>query len=143
MPLACEYPTAAIIPESGTGMTTSASTGASSASFSPIRWRLPATSRPSKCESGRARYTDSKTPSAPRGAPRRRLPRPVAAAGDLAAVEMRVGAGEVHVLEDAQRPARALRAVARQAPVVYYHYLARFHVAQVLGADYVQAAGLA
>src|ERR687893_152515 len=61
MPLLFEYPTAAEIPESGTGITTSASAGASSASDSPIRPRAPATSLPSKRESGRAEYTYSKT----------------------------------------------------------------------------------
>ncbi len=85
-------------------MTTSASTGASSASNSPIR-----------CLD----------------------------AGYLPAVEAGVGASEVHVLEDAQRPARALGPVARKALVVDDDDLARLDVPQVLRADDVQPAGLA
>src|SRR5215204_1270233 len=52
MPLLFEYPTAAMIPESGTGMTTSASAGASSARISPILRLESATSLPLKRESG-------------------------------------------------------------------------------------------
>ena len=63
--------------------------------------------------------------------------------GDLSSVEARVGTGEVHVLEDAEGPARTLRPVARQAVVVYNDDLARLHVAQELRADDVEPAGLA
>src|SRR5215216_2115815 len=54
-------------PRVGNGMTTSASAGASSARSSPILCLEPATSRPSKRESGRAKYTYSKTHRARRG----------------------------------------------------------------------------
>ncbi|CAB4716157.1 unannotated protein [freshwater metagenome] len=52
-------PTAAGIEESGTGMTTSASAGCSSASSSPSRWRTAWTPWPSHVESGREKYTNS------------------------------------------------------------------------------------
>src|SRR5215203_2255043 len=74
---------------------------------------------------------------------RQELSHPVPGAGDLASVEARVGTGEVHVLEDAQSPARGLGPVTRQTIVVYDDDLAGLHVAQEPGADDVQAAGLA
>src|SRR5215211_7141944 len=74
---------------------------------------------------------------------RQDLAHPVPGACDLATVEARVGTGEVHVLEDAQSPARGLCPVACQALVVYNDDLAGLHVAQEPGADDVQAARLA
>ena len=59
MPLTREKPTAAGMDESGTGMTTSASTDASAASCSPKRWRTECTLRSSHSESGREKYTNS------------------------------------------------------------------------------------
>src|SRR5215208_1500722 len=71
------------------------------------------------------------------------LAHPVPGACDLTTVEARVRTGEVHILEDAQSAARGLGPVARQALVVYNDDLAGLHVAQVPGADDVQAARLA
>src|SRR5919112_4188808 len=71
------------------------------------------------------------------------LAHPVPGVGDLASVEARVGTGEVNILEDTQSTAGALGPVARQALVVYNYDLARLHVAQEVGADDVEAAGLA
>ncbi len=55
IPEARENPTAAGVPESGIGITRSASTGASAASRSPIRTRTLCTSDPARRESGRAK----------------------------------------------------------------------------------------
>src|ERR687898_3236821 len=71
------------------------------------------------------------------------LPHPLARPRDLPAVEAGVGAGEVHVLEDAQGGARALAPEAVQSRVVYDNDLAGGDLTQEAGADNVEAAGLA
>ena len=60
-----EKPKAASRPESGTPMTTSAWTGLSKARKAPARWRASWTLAPSTTESGRAKYTYSKTQTWP------------------------------------------------------------------------------
>ena len=65
---------AAGIEESGTGITTSASAGASAASSAPSRSRTWWTLRPSHTESGREKYTNSNVQRACRGAGGERLP---------------------------------------------------------------------
>src|ERR1700722_12204789 len=60
IPLSAAYPRAAVTPESGTGTTRSASTGASRARRRPICSRLACTQRPKIRLSGRAKYTCSK-----------------------------------------------------------------------------------
>ena len=61
MPERFEYPIAAALPESGTGMTQSPSTGLSSASRRPRASLDSCTGRPKTIESGREKYTCSKT----------------------------------------------------------------------------------
>src|ERR1700756_3130236 len=61
MPDSCAYPTAAGVPDSGTPITRSASTGHSRANRRPISTRVACTDRPASVLSGRARYTYSKT----------------------------------------------------------------------------------
>ena len=61
MPDSCAYPTAAGVPDSGTPITRSASTGFSWASLRPMSTRVLCTDRPAIVLSGRARYTYSKT----------------------------------------------------------------------------------
>src|SRR4249919_2878565 len=61
MPEPWAYPTAAGVPDSGTPMTRSASTGFSADSRRPISTRVACTDRPPMMLSGRARYTYSNT----------------------------------------------------------------------------------
>ena len=60
MPEASEYPRAAEIPESGTGMTMSASTGHSLANWRPKSIRTSCTLQPAIVLSGLAKYIYSK-----------------------------------------------------------------------------------
>src|SRR3954464_8444629 len=102
MPEASAYPTAAGVPDSGTGMTRSASAGCSLASRRPISTRVACTPRPPIVGSGRA---------------------PEAAAG------RGVGAGQVDVLEHAALGLGMGEVLAAQAVLVDGDQLAGLHLA--------------
>src|SRR5512145_3023411 len=76
MPLSSAYPIAAGVPDSGTGMTRSASTGYSRASRRPMSTRTVCTRWSFMSVSGRARYTNSKRQCLGAGSAKWRLRRP-------------------------------------------------------------------
>ena len=78
MPEASAYPMAAGVPDSGTGITRSASTGCSRARLRPIRTRALWTTVPAMRESGRARYTYSNTQPLGSAGAKREVRRPSA-----------------------------------------------------------------